>query len=50
MAGEDKEELDARVKRLWRTLDTLKEGRLDAKGLRRGLESIDHRKYTIIMA
>lgn len=49
MAGED-EELDARVERLWRALDTRKEGRLDAKGLRRGLESIDHRKCTIIIA
>ncbi len=50
MAGEDKEEQEARVEELWRTLDTRKEGRLDANGLRRGLEKIDHRKCTIIMA
>jgi len=49
MEGEDREELDVRVEKLWRTLDTRKEGRLDAKGLRRGLEKIDHRKYTIVL-
>ncbi len=49
MAGEDKEEQDARVENLWRTLDTRKEGRLDADGLRKGLEKIDHRKYTILI-
>ena len=50
MAGDDKEELDGRVKKLWQTLDTRNEGRLDVSGLRRGLAKIDHRKYTIIMA
>jgi len=50
MAGKDEEEQDARVEKLWRTLDTRKEGRLDADGLRRGLEKIDHRMYTIIIA
>lgn len=47
MKGEGQEEQDARVKKLWRTLDTRREGRLDANGLRKGLEKIDHRGYII---
>jgi solute carrier family 25 (mitochondrial phosphate transporter), member 23/24/25/41 len=34
---------DARVEQLWGQLDTLKKGELDLKGLRSGLQKIDHR-------
>lgn len=44
MEPEDQKAQDARVEKLWRTLDTQKEGRLDVKGLKRGLRKIDHRK------
>ena len=47
MEAEDKGDQDARVEKLWRTLDTRKEGRLDANGLRKGLEKIDHREQMI---
>ena len=47
MESEDKKDQDARVEKLWKTLDTRKEGRLDAIGLKKGLEKIDHRKSTI---
>ncbi|KAL8692602.1 MAG: hypothetical protein Q9218_002418 [Villophora microphyllina] len=33
---------DARVEKLWQTLDTQKQGHLDAKGLKKGLKKIDH--------
>ncbi|KAF8461361.1 mitochondrial carrier domain-containing protein [Kalaharituber pfeilii] len=33
---------DARVLKLWQTLDTRKEGHLDLEGLRQGLKRIDH--------
>ena len=47
MEAEDKADQDARVEKLWRTLDTRKEGRLDANGLRKGLEKINHREQMI---
>ena len=47
MEAEDKVDQDARVEKLWQTLDTRKEGRLDANGLRKGLEKIDHREQMI---
>jgi hypothetical protein len=34
---------DARVERLWKSLDTRGEGQLDLNGLKRGLKNIDHR-------
>ncbi len=34
---------DARVEKLWQTLDTRKEGYLDFNGLRKGLKRMDHR-------
>ena len=45
MEPRDQEEQDARVEKLWRTLDTQKQGHLDAKGLKNGLKKIDHRLY-----
>lgn len=39
----DQEAQDARVEKLWQTLDTQKQGHLDAKGLKKGLRKIDHR-------
>ena len=44
MEAENQEDQDARVERLWQTLDTRKEGRVDANGLKKGLEKIDHRE------
>ncbi|KAL8722133.1 MAG: hypothetical protein Q9225_001326 [Loekoesia sp. 1 TL-2023] len=38
----DQQAQDARVEKLWQTLDTQKEGRLDVKGLKKGLKKIDH--------
>lgn len=49
MEAEDQEDRDARVEKLWQTLDTRKEGRLDVNGLKRGLEKIDHRELNMIM-
>jgi solute carrier family 25 phosphate transporter 23/24/25/41 len=43
MDGESQKEQDARVERLWQTLDTAKDGHLDLKGLKKGLKKIDHR-------
>jgi solute carrier family 25 (mitochondrial phosphate transporter), member 23/24/25/41 len=37
---------DARVKALWSTLDTRKQGRLDLIALKRGLNTMGHRSYT----
>ncbi|KAL8732494.1 MAG: hypothetical protein Q9166_002708 [cf. Caloplaca sp. 2 TL-2023] len=33
---------DARVRKLWQTLDTQRKGHLDVKGLKKGLRNIDH--------
>lgn len=41
---EDQRARDARVDKLWRTLDTGNEGQLDINGLKRGLIKMDHRK------
>ncbi|KAI4089023.1 MAG: hypothetical protein LQ348_002746 [Seirophora lacunosa] len=38
----DRHAQDERVEKLWRTLDTRKEGHLDARGLKQGLKKIDH--------
>ena len=43
MSVDDQQAQDARVEKLWQTLDTRKEGHLDAKGLKMGLKQIDHR-------
>lgn len=43
MDDELKGSQDARVASLWSSLDTHHEGRLDAKGLKDGLQKIDHR-------
>ncbi|KAL8906503.1 MAG: hypothetical protein Q9207_001989 [Kuettlingeria erythrocarpa] len=42
MEADQQKAQDTRVEKLWRTLDTQKEGRLDVEGLRRGLRKIDH--------
>ena len=44
MESEDAAAREARVEKLWRRLDTKNEGKLDANGLKRGLQGIDHRK------
>jgi len=36
---------DARVEKLWQTLDTRKEGQLDFNGLKKGLKKMDHRTW-----
>ena len=46
MESEDKVAREARVKKLWKRLDTRNEGRLDANGLKKGLQEIDHRWCT----
>ncbi len=40
---------DARVERLWKQLDTLKNGELDLAGLRKGLKKIDHRQRLVVI-
>ena len=40
---------DARVEKLWQTLDTQKEGHLDVKGLKKGLKKIDHRSFSVTL-
>lgn len=42
----DQKALDARVEKLWQTLDTQKKGHLDVRGLKKGLKTIDHRSST----
>ncbi|KAL8949564.1 MAG: hypothetical protein Q9222_004338 [Ikaeria aurantiellina] len=42
MELEDQKALDARVQKLWQTLDTQKKGHLDTRGLKQGLKKIDH--------
>ncbi|KAL8673028.1 MAG: hypothetical protein Q9168_002551 [Polycauliona sp. 1 TL-2023] len=39
---DDEKAQDARVEKLWQTLDTQKKGHLDARGLKNGLKIIDH--------
>ena len=43
MEGESLSTLDARIEKLWRTLDTRNEGELDLKALKKGLQKMDHR-------
>lgn len=45
MDREDQKAQDERVKKLWQTLDTRKEGRLNLQSLKKGLGEMDHRKY-----
>ncbi|KAI9703807.1 MAG: hypothetical protein M1836_007577 [Candelina mexicana] len=42
MQSESQNALDARVERLWRTLDTRAEGQLDLNALKKGLKKMDH--------
>ena len=41
--GETANEFDARVEKLWRTLDASNRGYLDLSGLKKGLDKMDHR-------
>ena len=47
MDGEDQIAQDARVNKLWKTLDTGNEGRLNLNGLKKGLSNINHRLYRL---
>ena len=47
MDGEDQTAQDARVNKLWKTLDTGNEGRLNLNGLKKGLSNINHRLYQL---
>ena len=49
MDGEDQTAQDARVDKLWRTLDTRNEGQLNLNGLKKGLSSINHRLFHFIL-
>ncbi|KAL8940447.1 MAG: hypothetical protein Q9216_002817 [Gyalolechia sp. 2 TL-2023] len=42
MHRDNQQAQDKRVERLWNTLDTQNEGHLDVRGLRKGLDQIDH--------
>lgn len=42
--GETANEFDARVEKLWRTLDASNRGYLDLPGLKKGLDKMDHRE------
>lgn len=44
---DDQQAQDARVEKLWQTLDTQREGHLDVKGLKKGLRKIDHRRRLV---
>ena len=50
MDSEDNSAREARVKKLWKRLDTKNEGKLDANGLKKGLQEIDHRAFSSILA
>lgn len=39
---------DSRTEKLWKILDTQKEGQLNVKALQRGLSKMDHRKHSIL--
>ena len=45
MDGENQAAQDARVEKLWKTLDTRNEGRLNLNALKKGLSNINHRLY-----
>ena len=49
MDDEDQTAQDARVEKLWKTLDTRNEGRLSLSGLKKGLSNINHRLYPSIL-
>ena len=49
MDGEDQAAQDARVEKLWKTLDTGNEGQLNLSGLKKGLIKIDHRSFTVLL-
>lgn len=42
MTDESYEQRDKRIRSLWQTLDTTKEGQIDVTGLKKGLRKIDH--------
>lgn len=42
---EDQSARDARLEKLWQTLDTQNEGQLDLIGLKKGLSKMDHREH-----
>jgi hypothetical protein len=42
--GETANEFDARVEKLWKTLDSNNRGFLDLSGLKKGLSQMDHRE------
>lgn len=44
MESEDQKAQHARVEKLWKDLDTRKEGHLDLKGLKQGLGKLNHRE------
>lgn len=50
MDGDDKQSQQARVRKLWKALDTRNEGQLNLNGLRKGLSKIDHRQYIFVNA
>jgi hypothetical protein len=45
MESESQKSKDLRIERLWRILDTRKEGELDLNALKKGLKKLDHRKH-----
>ena len=47
MDGEDQSAQDARVEKLWKVLDTGKEGQLNLNGLKKGLKKMDHRSCMV---
>lgn len=49
MDGEDQAAQDARVEKLWRTLDTRNEGQLNLGALKKGLTKIDHRSSMVLL-
>lgn len=48
MDREDQKARHERVEKLWQTLDTRKEGQLNLQSLKKGLGSMDHRKYDTV--
>lgn len=42
--GETTNEFDARVEKLWKTLDLAGKGYIDLSGLKKGLHKLDHRE------
>jgi len=46
MDGDGQSAQDARVEKLWQTLDTCNEGQLNLDGLKKGLKKLDHRLFT----